>query len=147
MMKNSEKVITYHHGAFTDFAGMERKFCICAKIVYLCKGISSVTYGYSLCTPPDEYDKGTAEKIAREKVSTSERTITFPNKMFTPDFIENVLLEKEAAYIQRHPGAIFRGYAEAEKDFNYLKRTLKDAKRAIDDFKTAKFDPAVEGQK
>lgn len=144
-MKNSEKVITYRHGSFTDFAGIERKFCICAKIVYLCKGISTITYGYSLCTPPDEYDKGTAEKIAREKVATSERIITFPNKMFTPDFIEEILLEKEATYIQRHPGAIFKGYAEAEKQFNYLRKTLKDAKRAVDNFRNT--DSSVKRQK
>lgn len=125
MAKNSssKKIIKYVHGSFCDFNGNARYFCICAKVNYDMKGMSSIAYGYSLCTPPDEYDQKTAETIARSKVKDSRRVITFPSKMFSEQFIDNVLLTNEKDFVSKHPGAIFKGYSLDEA--NYHKQCAK----------------------
>lgn len=132
-MKDSKKIVRYVHGSFTDFKKETRYYCICAKIVYLCKGISTITFGHSICTPPDDYSREEAEKIARKKVDSSTRTISFPGKMISGDLLEHVI-QSEADFLINHAGAIFKPYSEEEKKHAALIKTLKAAKKEIDEF-------------
>lgn len=136
-MKNSKKIIIFKHSSLTDFTGVTRYFCICARVQYVFKGISTITFGYSICTPPDEYNQETAEKIARKKVEFSNRLIAFPGKMINESVLEQILAN-EIDFVKTHTGVIFKTYADDELKYIKLQKDIKDVKNAINEFNTTK---------
>lgn len=90
--------------------------------------VKGLLIGVSVCSPKDSYDEKLGEKIAYSK-ATNVKELSSHTALYTTtpglinDEVVTAILNNYADYISRNPGAVIKGYNEAEA--KYQKKLAK----------------------
>lgn len=156
-----KEIVTYRHGSFKDFKGVEHKVVVCAisrrvntsnsELFTSSMNIGSyndcyhylpekiLSFGVAVCNPIDNYNEEHGEMIAYNKAkSPSAPTLTSDRTGFFNTSTVGFLLNNYLEYIERDPGSVIPGYDEAKRK-HQTACDLKDDISKMDDVMKAKI--------
>lgn len=133
-------VITYKFGSFTDFKGIERMVIACVASMSISENamtanwvddsesydlVRAVSIGVSVYNPDDEFDLGMGKKVALNRAYHNSPSYFIVKGGHLDDNITDAMLTNAIENFKKHPETIIKGYKEAAKKYNEIKKAQK----------------------
>jgi hypothetical protein len=79
--------------------------------------VRTVSIGFSICSPGDEYDEEVGKQIAFNRANKAIPVLYSTQKGIISSDLVQTLMDKEIEYLKSHPEKIFPGYAKSYKRY------------------------------